>query len=253
MKLRTVFLILMLAAWLPACNQSLAEAPTQLPTAFVPLLAVTTQTPLPPTATQPPLPSSTFTVSPTMTSAVPMISASAMPVNCRYGPGLNYIYMGAFNPGLSVPILGRDATGSWWQIQDPGNSGYRCWVSESTTTVTGDTTNIPVAELPQTYVIGLVANKIHNISVPTCSSPIPSVNLTGVIEVNGPTKVTWHFETDLDGDLPWHTVNFTTFGPHAVSQNDYTPPSKSGSHWIRLVVNLPNVMVAQSDFQIGCP
>jgi hypothetical protein len=253
MKLRNFPAILMAAALLSACNLTLAGAPSQ--PASVPSLppAEATRTPVPPTQTPTPLPSDTPTVTPTATPAVPMIAATDVSVNCRFGPGTNYITIGAFNPGLSVPLLGRNSGGGWWLIQDPTDSRYRCWVGDSVTTVTGDATTVPIAAPPQPFVTGASAVAPPKITAPGCAGPIPPLALAGTVTVNGPVKVTFHFETQQGGaNLP-QTVAFTTFGAHTVSDGSYTPPLAAGDYWFKLVVTGPNAMVAQSSYTIACP
>jgi hypothetical protein len=254
MKLRTILSILLLTAILPACNLPITlGAKSAQPSATPVPPARATDTPVPPTATLTPLPSNTPTITPTPTPAVPMISATSVSVNCRFGPGTNYITEGAFNPGLSVPILGKNSGGGWWQIQNPSDARYQCWVGDSVTTVTGDTTSVPVAAAPQPFVTGVSANKPPRMSVPLCTGPIPAIILTGSITVNGPVKVTFHFETQQGGANTPQTVNFTTFGPHPVTDSSYTPPITPGDYWLKLVVTSPNSMLAQSTYSIGCP
>ena len=255
MKPRNAFAILVAAVLLTACSLPRAGgvAPSQPAVPPAAPVATATRTPVPPTATLTPLPSDTPTITPTATPAIPMIAATSVSVNCRFGPGTGYITTGALNPGLSVPILGRNAGGGWWQIQNPSDSRYNCWVGNSVTTVTGDTSGVPVVEPPQPFVTAVSADKPPRISAPGCIGPIPSLALTGSITANGPVKVTFHFETQQGGVLSTQTVTFTAFGTKAVSDSSYTPPITPGDYSLKLVVTSPNKMTARSTYSIGCP
>jgi uncharacterized protein YgiM (DUF1202 family) len=182
-----------------------------------------------------------------------MISAGTASVNCRFGPGTGYVSEGAFDPGLSVPILGRNASGGWWQIQNPGNSGQQCWVSSSVTAVTGDTANVPIVAAPQPFVIGISVDQPPVDKVPGCIGPIPPIKLTGTIVVNGPVKVGFHFVSQQDEDLTSQSATFTTSGAHTVSEISYYAPLVAGTYWFKLVVTSPNSMVAESTYTITCP
>jgi hypothetical protein len=105
-----------------------------------------TLTPLPPTETPTLAPTSTPAVS--ATSAFPMISAS-VGTNCRLGPSTVYDPpVGILMPGQKSEVRGRNNSGTWWYIANPGKEGQFCWVWGDTTTVEGDVTNLPVFTPP---------------------------------------------------------------------------------------------------------
>ena len=55
-------------------------------------------------------PAAAFPYSPTLTVIVPL-------ANLRSGPGADYPLAGQASEGAVLPIVGRDASGTWWQVQ----------------------------------------------------------------------------------------------------------------------------------------
>jgi hypothetical protein len=182
-----------------------------------------------------------------------MVTPKTEAVNCRFGPGTTYASVGGLKVGASVPILGQNGDGTWWQIQNPNNIVDNCWVSATATVTSGNMGSVPVAGSPQPFVTAVTANSPAAISVPGCIGPIQPLVLTGTIDVNGPTPVVWHFETQQGGALPSHTLTFTKFGPLTVTENAFTPPLVAGTYWLKLFVTSPNSLTSQASYTITCP
>jgi len=201
-----------------------------------------------------PLPTEIPTEAFTATPSVPMVTPVDKPVNCRFGPGVGFVSLGAgLAVGANAQILGKTAGGDWWLIQNPSAGGGNCWVAASVTTATGDLTTVGVVAAPAAFVTKTtIKADPDTISVPGCTGPIMALSLKGTIDVNGPTTVKWHFETQEDGALPEHSLEFTAFGSQNVSA-DYTPPVTEGNFWVRLIVTSPNAMVAEAKYKIDCP
>ena len=266
MKTRTFTVVLMLMALMLACNVTSITQPgtpvqntlpgpggtTSLPPTDTPI-PLPTDTPIPlisdtPTFTLAP----TFTLTPTLSGA--MVAPTTQDVNCRFGPGTAYLGVGGLKVGVSVPILGQNGDGTWWQIQNPNNLSDKCWVSAGATDATGNMGSVPVTPAPKPFVTKVTVSNPANISVPAgCIGPIPPMGLTGTIDVNGPVAVTWHFETQQGGALGSHTLTFTKYGPQTVTDNSYTPPLVAGSYWVNLVVSAPNTIKGNATYKIGCP
>ncbi len=126
-----------------------AATPTHTPTA-VPV-PTNTSTPTPtntPTPTEPPTPTPTTpmpTPTHTPTPVTPQIVSSTT-VNIRSGPGTNYPIIGSLPPNTPLlPVIGRNETGSWWQVQlDEGEAG---WVSDEVVEARG-TDAVPIVPIP---------------------------------------------------------------------------------------------------------
>ena len=261
MKTRTFTVILILMILLSACNLPIAGqsgSTSQPPTDTTNPLPGDTAVPLPsdtPNLVPSDTPTITLTATNTLTptSEVAMVTPKTEAANCRFGPGTSYVSVGGLKVGASVPILGTNGDGTWWQIQNPNNISDKCWVSVTVTDASGNMGSVPVTPAPQPFVTKVTANTPANISVPGCIGPITPMALTGSIDVNGPTAVVWHFETQQGGALGSHTLTFTKYGPQTVTESSYTPPVVAGTYWVRLVVTAPNSLKGEANYTIACP
>lgn len=117
-----------------------------------------------------PTPPGTFTATVTFTNGLPtrtptetVIASSlfsptpflvqisvSVPTNCRNGPGIAYLQVGALPVGKTVRVYARDPTGKFWYIQNPYRPNEFCWVSGVYATVTGLTSILPIYTPPPT-------------------------------------------------------------------------------------------------------
>jgi uncharacterized protein YraI len=105
-------------------------SPTTAPTA--------TPTTEPPTATpEPP------TITPTPELQQPRAIADS-DVNLRGGPGKAYPVVGKLLAGQEIEILGRNASGDWWQLAWPG--GKQAWVAGTVVQILGPIDTVAVAK-----------------------------------------------------------------------------------------------------------
>lgn len=251
MKSRGIFVVLVLALVLSACNLPSNAPVTETPTVEVtptPTLFLTTET-----ATQTAIPSATSPPTASPTPSVPVAFPRDVAVNCRLGPGTGWIVLSGLSVGATSQITGVSSDRGWWQIIDPLNSSRRCWVAASVTNTAGNVSNIPVVEAPQASVTNVSVDvDPRSLSVAGCLGPILPLEISGTIETNGPTTVRWHFETQLDGAMPNQTTQFDTFGEETFGV-DYTPTLTAGTYWIRLIVTEPNEAQSEVSYTITCP
>lgn len=160
--------------------------------------------------------------------------------------------LSALNVGQSAQIVGKNSDGSWWYIVDPFSSGRNCWVSVSVTNASGNLASIPVVEAPKASVTNVsVKVEPSTVSVAGCIGPVAPIKFTGTIEVNGPVRVTWNFDSQQGGAFSSQTTDFDTFGSKDVSM-DYTPPLTAGTYWVRLIITAPNNLQSEVRYTIQC-
>jgi len=257
MKSRSLLSTLALVLAMLACNLPSNVAVTETPTVVTPspTLFLPTQTP---TQTSLPLPTNTSPPPATPTPTVPTVSAKEVPVNCRLGPGTGWLVISALTVGQTSQIVGKNSDGTWWYIVDPLNSSRNCWVSVSVTNASGNLANIPIVQSPKAVVTRTtldVSPSTVSATGPGCTGTVPSIEIEGTIETNGPTAVQWHFETQQGGPMPTQTTEFDTFGSKTFIAS-YTPllPTTSGTaYWVRLIVTSPNEAQSEAKYTITCP
>lgn len=128
-----------------------ATQPSDTPTPIPPTETIT-YTPMPtespvPTSTSTPTETATptltftptFTETPTITPTYAILRGKVIPdrLNCRYGPGVMYLYKFGLLKDSNLEIIGRTELGTWILIQAIGGSNP-CWVNANQMDVKGD-------------------------------------------------------------------------------------------------------------------
>jgi uncharacterized protein YraI len=219
----------------------------------------TATTGLPPTDTftlTPVTPTATATLAITATLGAPVVSATSVNANCRYGPGTNYSAVGALMVGPAVPILGTIPDQSWWQIDNPWSPGTKCWVASSVTTATGNLSAVPIVPAP-TGLVTSVSVSTPSVVHGTCGGPNPT-NFKVSVTTNGPATVIYHLEIyNGDGTLRNKTNDTTltfagadtqTFDPGGAYNTDCGANFK-----IMVLVTSPNKKTAQATWSVVSP
>ncbi|MCP4165429.1 MAG: SH3 domain-containing protein [Chloroflexi bacterium] len=91
-----------------------------------------------------PTPTLAPTSTPTSTPLPYAQAAAISPTNLRKGPGTNYNKVGLLQKGEELEIIGKNGSGSWWQLQN--DKGQPVWIIASQVQVEGPAENIAVAE-----------------------------------------------------------------------------------------------------------
>jgi hypothetical protein len=123
-----------------------AAAPTAAPPAATPTSVPPSPTPAPsltPTALPPTETSLPPTATPTSAPQKPRVVADS-DVNLRGGPGRAYPVVAKLRAGQEVEILGRNASGDWWQLAWPG--GKQAWVAGTVVQILGPIDTVAVAK-----------------------------------------------------------------------------------------------------------
>jgi uncharacterized protein YraI len=139
-------------------------------------------------------------------------------VNVRNGPGTTFDSLGILNAQQTVYLTGKNATGTWLQIQYPNGPDGTGWISAAYAQVEG------VDELPILDESGAVLGT----GTPTTSGPTPT-----------PTIV----PAPADGDTmenPVATATFSPSGSRSFSYNgDVSSPEGDPEDWIQFTPYAP--------------
>ena len=165
-KLRIICVILSLAVSacnLPSSTPSDSSGEEQLGTSVAQTMeAIGTQRPAatstststspktPPTATVTPTPTATPTATstPTPTYALPLLTFEG-DVNCRSGPGLDYIIVYTYDENETAEIVGKHPSSDFWVVKNPSGEGA-CWVVGEYASASGSLWAIPTMTPPPT-------------------------------------------------------------------------------------------------------
>ena len=183
----------LLACGFPALTESTNEA--QAPQVEVEAQPATA-TPAPPGDLPTDTATPTSTATPTATYFAPQFTSNVN-ANCRSGPGTVYDIIGSLPNGTTVPITGKDSTGTWWYV----DQAPPCWVSSTTGIAAGDLASVPVLPSPPTPAptrtptptLGIIVNpRIGTIIVP------PFAVVSGASVTASPTS--------YEGTCPYNAV-----------------------------------------------
>lgn len=129
----------------PTTTATPTNTPTETSTPTPTLTSTPTDTPTPSdtptpvyTPTITPTPSNTPTITPTQVVRGRVLQQS----NCRYGPGVAYLYEWGLFPDNRVTVLGRNQEGTWIYV-DPWNYLDYCWVNTDMLLLDGDVSTVP--------------------------------------------------------------------------------------------------------------
>ena len=154
------------------------ESPTPSVTPYPTFTPLSSPTPLP-----------TFT--PVVTT--PQVSVSVS-TNCRVGPGTAYTRIGGLLVGEVARVIGRNATGTYWIIENPDRSGT-CWLWGQYATVSSITSNLPVFTAPP---------------LPPTATPSPQFDVA-YEGLENCTATGWWVDLGLEnlGGISFRSVTFT--------------------------------------------
>jgi hypothetical protein len=244
---RIVFIIVVVLTF--ACNlpyQTLI-APPATPVPATPISAISTPT-LVPIETLLAIPTSTFV--PTSTPRVALASPISQPVNCRYGPSTAYAVVGGLEVGRQAEIVGKNIDVTWWYVKNPNNPSTFCWLAANVIETVGRVDSLPVVEATPAQVTDIrlrVDPPSLNVS---CTAFPQYITVNADIVTNGPTTVTWHWETSEGQSIGANSLLFLETG----SQGDfmYYKINTAKDYWIQVHILSPNDITGRVTFKANC-
>jgi len=242
--------LVIIAFFITSCNLN-ATPPTEppLPTP-IPITSPTSS----PTPTHVPfetlLAQDTPTAIPTATSRVILASPRDQPVNCRFGPDISYSVVGALIVGRQAEVIGKRIDETWWYVRNPSDPSNNCWLSADFVSIVGNVEALPVVSPPEIGVTNIQV-QVDPVSMNVGCAAFPqTVGVTSQITVNGPTIITWRWETSAADVFEDETLLFESEGTKEVrtiltvwSANDY---------WVDVHVLIPNDRSGGANFKVTC-
>ncbi len=231
----------------PAGNSGPAEPPTQTATATPAIQPSDTPIPVP---TDTPLPTETPTITPTPTPSIVTVTPIDQEIICRFGNSDLFSTEGALKVGEVALVLGTDAGGGWWYIENPSRAGRYCWVSAALTHMEGNPLSVPIQDPPVPFVEGVsVGMDPKNASI-TCGTFPYTFGVSFKITANGPTTVTFVRSKSNGSSAGPETVTFLKSGTK-VFDNSYAVGGP-GDYWFKVSVTSPNKFAGQGSATMSC-
>lgn len=240
-----IFAVLLTSCNLTAVQETAAPLPTPIPVSSPTSFPTPTIVPIETLLAQ-----DTPTVAPTATSRVILASPKEQPVNCRFGPNVSYSITGALVVGRQAEVIGKSIDETWWYVKNPSDPSTSCWLSADFVVVVGNVEALPIVSPPEIGVTNIQVQVDPVLMSVGCAAFPQIVNLTAQITVNGPTIITWKWETSAGDVFPEETLLFESEGTKEVrkiltvwSANDY---------WVNLHVLVPNDRSGGANFKVTC-
>jgi hypothetical protein len=239
---------------LTSCNPAAVQEPTVTPPA--PSTPIPAASPTSDLSTPTILPIETLlaqdtpTVVPTSTSSILLAAPKDQPVNCRFGPAISYSITGALIVGRQAEVIGKSIDETWWYVKNPSDPSTNCWLSADFVVVVGNVEALPVVSPPEIGVINIRVQVDPVLMNVGCAAFPQTVNVIAQVTANGPTIITWRWETSAGDVFPDETLLFESEGTKEVrsilrvwSANDY---------WVNLHVLIPNDRSEGANFKVTC-
>lgn len=150
--------------------------------------------------------------------------------NCRTGPTAYFDYQSALMAGQTAEVVARDSNTNWYQIVDPEDSTQKCWVTNKTTSLSGDLSLIPVITVPitpQPYysISGWLSDNDYEGTCPV------TITAYGKIKANTGSydDITYGFSNNMGLSLAGGTTEFKKAGSQTFS-SDFTISSDTDGY-----------------------
>lgn len=192
------------------------------------------------------LPTATSTSTPSITLASPR----EQPVNCRVGPDISYAVVGALIVGRQAEVIGKNIDITWLYVRNPSDPSTNCWLYVDLLEVKGDVELLPVVGPPEIMVTNIDVQVDPPAMYVACDAFPQSVLISADITTNGPTIVTWFWQSSVGKTSDSKQVLFEAGGTKTVL--DYYLVERAGDYSIRVESALPNSQAGEAAFKVVC-
>jgi hypothetical protein len=192
----------------------------------------------------------TPTIVPSPTSSFILAAPIDQPVNCRFGPEVSYAVVGALIVGRQAEVIGKSIDTSWWYVKNPSDPSTNCWLSTDFVIVSGNVDSLPVVSPPEIGVTNIRVD-VDPVSMNVGCAALPqTVSVVGQITANGPTIVTWRWESSNGYVSAEKTLLFESEGTKEVST--ILTVSSVNDYWVNLHALIPNDRSGGANFKVTC-
>jgi hypothetical protein len=248
--MKSRFWIVILAVILTSCNLTAIQTTATSPSTLIPVSP--TSDPSTPTVVpiETLLARDTPTIVPTATSSITLASPRDQPVNCRFGPNVSYSIIGFLVAGRQAEVIGKSIDETWWYVRNPSDPSTNCWLSAEFTLIDGDMVLLPVVSPPEIGVTNIQVQVDPVLMNVGCDAFPQTVTISAQITANGPTIITWKWETSAGGEFVEETLLFESEGKKEV--RDILTVWSANDYWVNMHVLLPNDRSGGANFKVTC-
>lgn len=251
MKRRVETLLLITIVTISSCTYH-ASTPTKPPvtqvTPEIPITSASTPEIFP---SETPVAEATLPAdTPTPTPSITLASPRAQPVNCRVGPDISYAIIGALLLGRQAEVIGKNIDITWLYVRNPSDPSNNCWLSVDFINIEGNVDLLPVVGPPEIMVTSIKVS-VDPVAMNVACDALPqSVVVSAQITTNGPSVVSWHWESSAGKISDPKQVLFEAGTTKLVQ--DYYLVDKIGDYSIQVKTTLPNIASGETTFKVVC-
>lgn len=252
---RCLLILLFTSITISSCSYP-GTTPTN-PPLDTPLAATLTSNIASPTSTVVPIETllavadlATLTETSTSTPSVTLASPREQPVNCRVGPDISYAIIGALLVGNQAEVIGKNIDITWLYVRNPSDPSNNCWLSVDFISVEGNVDLLPVVGPPEIMVTGIQVSVEPAAVNVACDAFPQNVVINAKISTNGPSVVTWFWESSVGKTSPQKQILFEAGDSKTVQ--DYYQVDSAGDYSIQVHTILPNPMSGEATFKVSC-
>lgn len=252
MKRRIIILVFLISIVLSSCTMPgtspSTDTPSPQPTQNIPITGVTTPTSIPieTLVDVAQLPTATLTSTPSVILAAPR----EQPVNCRFGPDISYAIVGALIVGRQAEVIGKNIDVTWVYVRNPSDPSNNCWLSVDFIELNGDTALLPVVGPPEIMVTDIEVSVDPSAMNVACDAFPQSVIISAEVTTNGPTIVTWFWESSVGVRSDQKQLLFEAGGTKLAQ--DFYQVDRAGDYSIQVGSILPNLRTGEATFKAIC-
>ena len=252
MKRRILILLFLSSIALSSCTMPGAvrsiDTPSPQPTPNIPITGVTTPTSIPieTLVDVAQLPTVTVTSTPSVILAAPR----EQPVNCRFGPDISYAIVGALIAGRQAEVIGKNIDVTWVYVRNPSDPSNNCWLSAEFIELNGDTALLPVVGPPEIMVIDIQVSVDPSAMNVACDAFPQTVIISAEFTTNGPSIVTWFWESSVGVRSDQKQLLFEAGGTKMAQ--DFYQVDRAGDYSIQVGSILPNLRTGEATFKAIC-
>ena len=252
MKRRIIILVFLISIVLSSCTMPgtspSTDTPSPQPTQNIPITGVTTPTSIPieTLVDVAQLPTATLTSAPSVILAAPR----EQPVNCRFGPDISYAIVGALIAGRQAEVIGKNIDVTWVYVRNPSDPSNNCWLSVDFIELNGDTALLPVVGPPEIMVTDIQVSVDPSAMNVACDAFPQSVIISAEVTTNGPTIVTWFWESSVGVRSDQKQLLFEAGGTKLAQ--DFYQVDRAGDYSIQVGSILPNLRTGEATFKAIC-